>query len=160
MPGLPSSVARWLLPVLFLTLASSAGLQWAGLSAQSEAARHHTIVQRLNDFSMLLLRIGSANEPERQRAAQQVSGYVDRLSTEEKLRAGSRRVTALASYPDDSVDERLRAEVRGLVSEAESLETAALRRANTYTLATQCLVVLTACVCGALLLRRKVPQPA
>lgn len=138
-----SSRSRLLWPVAFAAVASSAGLQWVGLTAQTEAARHQTSRQKLTEFSSLLGKLDSAPKEQKAAVAKQVSGLADNLALQdEKLEQGSRRVVALASYevaPDDnaSVRERLRAEVRGLVGQAESLEADALSRANRFVATSQ-----------------------
>jgi hypothetical protein len=118
-------------------------LQWVGLSAQTEAARHQTSRQKLIEFSALLGRLDNTPEPEKAEVARQVSGMADNLVLQdESLAQGSRRVVALASYENVSVRERLRAEVRGLVGQAESLEAAALSRANWFVEASQLILFL------------------
>ncbi|MBM3755173.1 MAG: hypothetical protein FJW38_14470 [Acidobacteria bacterium] len=137
------SFSRFLWTVAFAAVASSAGLQWVGLTAQSEAARHQSSRQKLSEFSSLLGKLDSAPEAEKAEMARQVSGLADNLALQdEKLEQGSRRVVALASYeiaPEENttVRERLRAEVRGLVGQAESLEADALSRANRFVATSQ-----------------------
>jgi hypothetical protein len=114
-----------------------------GLTAQSDAARYQNSRQKLSDFSALLGKLDSAPEAEKAAVARQVSGLADSLALQdEKLEQGSRRVVALVSYENVSVRERLRAEVRGLVGQAESLEAAALSRANWFVEASQLILVL------------------
>lgn len=142
------SLSRWLWPVAFAAVASSAGLQWVGLTAQTEAARHQTSRQKLAEFSSLLGKLDSAPEAEKAAVAKQVSGLADGLALQdEKLEQGSRRVVALASYevaPDENITvrERLRAEVRGLVGQAESLEADALSRAHRFVASSQIILFL------------------
>lgn len=142
------SFSRSLWLVAFAAVASSAGLQWIGLTAQSEAARHQTSRQKLSEFSSLLGKLDNAPEAEKPAVARQVSGLADSLALQdEKLDQGSRRVVALASYEvasDDNatVRERLRAEVRGLVGQAESLESDALNRANRFVTSSQIILLI------------------
>ncbi|MBM3788373.1 MAG: hypothetical protein FJW30_28895 [Acidobacteria bacterium] len=143
-----SSLSRLLWPVAFAAVASSAGLQWVGLTAQTEAARHQSSRQKLSEFSSLLGKLDSAPEAEKAAVARQVSGWADSLTLQdEKLEQGSRRVVALASYeaaPDENVTvrERLRAEVRGLVGQAESMEAEALSRANRFVASSQIILLV------------------
>jgi len=143
-----SSLSRLLWSVAFAAVASSAGLQWVGLTAQTEAARHQNSRQKLTEFSALLGKLDTASAPEKAEVAKQVSGLADSLALQdEKLEPGSRRVVALASYevaPDENatVRERLRAEVKGLVGQAESLEADALSRANRFVSTSQIVLLL------------------
>jgi len=166
----PISGSRWLLLGAFLAVASSAGLQWAGLSAQSEAVRQQASRQTLAEFSSALNRFESATPQERPAVAEHLTGMADRLSRQtwaESLAPASRRVAALTSYEarkDDhekQIQDRLRAEVRGLVSQAESLEAAALGRATLLSTINQALLVLAAVLCGLLVFRtRRASSPA
>lgn len=156
MPGIAAPIGRRIFPFLLLSLTSSAALQWAGLSAQSEAARHHNSAQKLNELSAILINPAAEETAVVQQAADKLNASI----RDEKLVEAARRVSALASYPDASVRDRLRAEVRSLVHEAESMETAALSRATLYTWATEVLIVLAAGFCGLLWLRRRIPELA
>ncbi len=148
----------------FVAVASSAGLQWFGWSAQSEAARQQTSRQSLAELSSLLQRFEAAPATERPVVAEHMTGLAERLSKHargEKLASASRRVVALASYEaggearEKELQERLRAEVRGLVSEAESAESAALDRATWLAAANQFLLAGAAVLCGLLAFRAK-----
>ena len=94
--------------------------------------------------------------------AEQLTGMAERLSQStraESLASASRRVVALASYEDGKetrekeLRERLRAEIRGLVSEAETLESAALNRATLFSTVNQALLVMAVLLCGFLVFR-------
>jgi len=91
-----------------------------------------------------------------------LTGMAERLSQStraESLASASRRVVALASYEDGKetrekeLRERLRAEIRGLVSEAETLESAALNRATLFSTVNQALLVMAVLLCGFLVFR-------
>lgn len=79
--------------------------------------------------------------------AQQIRG--------EALASASRRVVALASFEagkeprEKELQERLRAEVRGLVSQAESMEMAALNRATFLSSINQAVLLIAVVLCGA-----------
>lgn len=160
-----SSLSRWLWPVAFAAVASSAGLQWIGLTAQTEAARHQTSRQKLTEFSSLLGKLDSAPVAEKAEVARQVSGLADNLALQdEKLEQGSRRVVALASYevaPDENttVRDRLRAEVRGLVGQAESLEADALSRANRFVATSQITLIVGLALFAGVLRVSRVRKP-
>ncbi len=153
---------RALLITAFLAVASSAGLQWVGLSAQTEAARQKESRQVLAELSTLVQRFATAPEKEKPAVAEHLAGMAERLSHEakaERLASASRRVVALASFEsgkevrEKELQERLRAELRGLLSEAESLESAALGRATWLSTVNQVLLVMAAMLCGLLLYR-------
>jgi hypothetical protein len=153
----PSSISQVLLIGAFVAVASSAGLQWLGLSAYAEAVRQQASRQKLADFSSLLHQFEIAPQREKSAVAEHLAGIAERLSHQvkgEALASASRRVEALASYEvkaqarEKELQERLRAEVRGLVNEAEFLESAALGRAQWLGTLTQIVLVLAAILCG------------
>lgn len=148
-----------LLILAFVAVASSAGLQWVGLSAQSEAARHQVSRQTLSEFSSVLNRYETAPQKEKPAVAEHLTGMAERLSRSvkgESLASASRRVVALASFEDGKetrekeLRERLRAEIRGLVNEADMLEAAALGKATFLSLVNQTLLLVAAVLCGLL----------
>ncbi len=158
----PPPVSRILLLTAFVAVASSAGLQWLGMSAQAEGARQKASRESLVEFTTLLQRFEAAPAKEKPQAASQLAGAAERLSQQvkgEELASASRRVVALASFEtqaqtrDRELQERLRAEVRGLASEAESLETAAAGRAVWLSSLNQLLLVGAVALCGFLLFR-------
>ena len=164
MAVVPSPVSQVLLFGAFLAVASSAGLQWLGLSAQAEAVRQQKSRQTLTDFGKLLNRFEAAPVREKPVVAQQLAGMADRLSRQvkdEALASASQRVVALASYEAEAparekeLQERLRAEVRGLVNEAESLESAALGQATFFGVVNQIVLVLAALLCGAVTIKAR-----
>lgn len=120
----------------FVAVASSAGLQFAEVSAQEEATRQAASLQTLEEFSSLLARYEKLTETDRTAMEQDLAGKAAQLTVKvrnETMVAASRRVAALATYEttgDRELQRRLRAEVRGLTSQAERLETAALGRAE------------------------------
>lgn len=163
MAVVPSPVSKIILVAAFVAVASSAGLQWLGLSAQSEAARQQVSRQLLAEFSSLLGRFEAAPADEKAKVAAHLAGAAERLSQQvqgEGMASASRRVVALASFEtaaqarDREIRERLRAEVHGLVSEAESLETAAIGRAVWLSSINQVLLVGVAVLCGLLMFGR------
>lgn len=148
----------------FVAVASCAGLQWFSWTAQTEAARQQTSRQSLAELSSLLQRFETAPKAERPVVAEHLTGVAERLSkgaSGEKLASASRRVVALASYEtggearEKELQERLRAEVRGLVSEAESAESAALGRAASLAAVNQMLLLGAAALCGLLAFRSR-----
>jgi hypothetical protein len=160
----PSPVSHVLMVGVFVAVASSAGLQWLGLSAQAEAVRQQASRQTLTDFSSLLHRFETATKREKPAVAEHLVGMAERLSRQvkgEALASASRRVGALASYEaetqvrDKELQERLRAEVRGLMNEAESLESAALGQATLFGVVNQILLVLAALLCGLAAIRAR-----
>ena len=162
MAFVPPSVSHVLMVGLFLAVASSAGLQWLGLSAQAEAVRQQASRQSLSDFSSLLHRFETATKHEKPAVAESLVGMAERLSRQvkgEALASASRRVGALASYEAETqvrekeIQERLRAEIRGLMNEAESLESAALGQATLFGVANQILLVLAALISGLVAIR-------
>ena len=162
MASSPSPASRLLLIFAFAAVASSAGLQWVGLSAQSEASRQQVSRQTLSEFSTVLNIYETAPPKQRQEVAQQLTGMAERLSHSvkgESLASASRRVVALASFEEGrearekELRERLRAEIRGLVNEADSLEMAALSRAKILSAVNQALLLAAAGLCGLLLFR-------
>lgn len=168
----PPSASQLLLVVAFVAVSSAAGLQWAGMAAQGEAARQQASRQTLSDFAAQLSRLESASLPEKAKLAATLADMAERFAREtnrETLASGSRRVVALASYEgepqvrDRELQERLRAEVRGLVIETESLESAALSRANWFGSITQTLIAAAALLlCGILSIRwreHRLPGP-
>ena len=54
MSGSANPISRVLIVAAFVAVASSAGLQWVGVSAQAEAARQAASRQTLSEFSTLL----------------------------------------------------------------------------------------------------------
>jgi len=75
---------------------------------------------------------------------------------EDLLEAAARRVGVLASYqplPDEELLKRLSREIRGLVEEAEAVESAALGRATWLASINQMLLVVASAACGVMLLR-------
>lgn len=162
MANTPSPISRVLIVGAFLAVASSAGLQWVGLSAQTEAVRQQISRQTLTEFSRVFARYETAPVQEKPAVAEQLTGMAERLSHStraESLASASRRVVALASYEDGTetrekeLRERLRAEIRGLVSEAETLESAALNRATLFSTVNQALLVMAVLLCGFLVFR-------
>ena len=158
----PSPASRVLLIGAFVAVASAAGLQWAGLSAQTEAARQQISRQALAEFSRVFAKYETAPVKEKPVVAEQLTGMAERLSQStraESLASASRRVVALASFEDGKetrereLRERLRAEIRGLVSEAETLESAALNRATFFSTVNQALLVMAVFLCGFLVFR-------
>ncbi|MBI2685436.1 MAG: hypothetical protein HYX27_03895 [Acidobacteria bacterium] len=154
--------SRLVLIAAFAAVASSAGLQWAGLSAQSEASRQQVSRQTLAEFSSVLNQYERTPAPEKHAVAEQLTGVAERLSQQvwgESLASAARRVVALASYEPEAdsrekeLQERLRAEVRGLVGQAESMESAALGRATLLSTINQALLVIAAVLCGMALFR-------
>jgi len=157
MAFVPSPVSQVLMVGAVIAVASSAGLQWLGLSAQAEAARQQASRQALTDFSRLLNRYESAPAREKPAVAEHLAEMAERLPHQvkgESLASASRRVVALASYEAEAqalekdLQERLRAEVRGLVNEAERLESSALRQAAWIGVVNQMPLVMAAIVCG------------
>jgi hypothetical protein len=153
----PPQISRLFLIGSFLAISSSAGLQWAGLSAQSEAARQQASRETLTEFSSVLNRYETVPVQEKPAVAEHLTGMAERLSQQvkgESLASASRRVVALASFEDGKaardteIRDRLRAEVRGLASEAESLESAALGRAAVLSMINQVLLVGAAILFG------------
>ena len=153
---------RALLITAFMAVASSAGLQWVGLSAQTEAARQKESRQVLSELSTLVQRFATVPEKEKPAFAEHLTGMAERLSHEakaERLASASRRVVALASFEsgketrEKELQQRLRAELRGLLTEAESLESAALGRATWLSAVNQVLLLAAAVLCGLLLYR-------
>ena len=164
MAHVPSPVSQFLLVAAFVAVASSAGLQWLGLSAQAEAARQLASRQSLAEFSGILARYEAATARDKPQAAVELAGAAERLSREAKgegLASASRRVVALTSYENAAqareieLQERLRAEVRGLLNETESLELAAIGRAVWLSSINQVLLVGTAILCGLLVFRKQ-----
>ena len=152
MAFVPTPVSQVLLVGSFVAVASSAGLQCLGLSAQAEAARQQASRQALTDFSSVLNRFETAPAREKPAVAEHLAGMAERLPHQvksESLASASRRVVALASYEAEAqarekdLQERLRAEVRGLVNEAESLESA-----TWLGVVNQILLVMAAILCG------------
>ena len=159
-----SPISQVLLFGAFFAVASSAGLQWLRLSAQAEAVRQQTSRQTLTDFSSLLNRFESAPTVEKPVVAAHLTGMAERLARQvkdESLASASRRVVALASYEAEAparekeLQERLRAEVRGLVNESESLESAALGQATFFGVVNQIVLVLAALLCGAVAIKAR-----
>jgi hypothetical protein len=154
-----SPVSRILTLVCFLSVSSSAGLQWVGLAAQAEAARRHVSRQTLTEFGTLLTAMETASEEERAAAAARLAFIAERLAgqaREELLEEASRRVGVLASYQpsgDKELRERLSGEIRGLVMEAEAVESQALGRATWLATINQLLLLLASAACGVLLFR-------
>lgn len=157
----PSPVSQFLLVLAFLAVSSSAGLHWIGMSAQTEASRQQASRQTLAEFTAQLNRMETAPEAEKPKLAENLAGMAERFASEakrESLASGSRRVVALASWEaerqtrDRELQERLKAEVRGLVNETESLESAALRRASWLGTVNQALLAGAAILCGFLAL--------
>ncbi|MFN0101515.1 MAG: hypothetical protein ACKV2U_05425 [Bryobacteraceae bacterium] len=164
MAFVPPPVSQILLVVAFVAVASSAGLQWIGLSAQAEAARQQNSRQTLTEFSTLLNLFETAPEREKRAVAQHLTGMAERLSRQsngESLASASRRVAALTSFEteakvrDAELQERLQAEVRELVNEAEAMESAALGRATWLSTINQVLLVTAAVLCGMLAFRTR-----
>jgi hypothetical protein len=164
MANTPSPVSRLLLSCAFLAVGSAAGLQWIGLSAQTEAARQQASRQTLAEFSSILSRFETVPAKEKPAVAEHLTGLAERLAKEvrgESLASASRRVVALASYEDGKASrdtelrERLRAEVRGLVNEADSMESQALGRATLLSVINQCLLVGAVILCGLTVLRAR-----
>lgn len=162
MAVVPSPISQVLLFGAFFAVASSAGLQWLGASAQAEAVRQQASRQTLTDFSSLLNRFESAPTVEKPVVAAHLTGMAERLARQvkdEALASASRRVVALASYEAEAparekeLQERLRAEVRGLVNESESLESAALGQATFFGVVNQIVLVLAALLCGAVAIK-------
>ena len=162
MAVMPSPISQVLLFGAFFALASSAGLQWLGASAQAEAVRQQASRQTLTDVSSLLNRFESAPTVEKPVVAAHLTGMAERLARQvkdEALASASRRVVALASYEAEAparekeLQERLRAEVRGLVNESESLESAALGQATFFGVVNQIVLVLAALLCGAVAIK-------
>ncbi len=164
MAFVPSPVSQVLLFGAFLAVASSAGLQWLGLSAQAEAVRQQASRQKLTDFSSLVQRFETAAAGEKPAVAQHMAGMAQRLAEQirgEALASASRRVVALASYEADAqtrekeLQGRLKAEVQGLVNETESLESAALGQATWLGVVNQILLVMAALLCGVVAIRTR-----
>ncbi len=139
-----------------------AGLQWIGLSAQTEALRQQKARQALAEFSTLLNRLDTAPTGEKPAVAEHLTGLAEQMSRQvksETLASASRRVVALVGYEkgtqqrEKEMQDRLRAEVRGLVNEAESLESAALARAAWLSGIIQALLISAAVLCGFMALR-------
>lgn len=158
------SISRVLLVASFLAVASAAGLQWVGLAAQTEAVRQQASRRRLDEFSSILNNFASAPAKERPAMAGRLAEVAEILAQQirgESLASASRRVVALASFEagkeprEKELQERLRAEVRGLVSQAESLEMAALHRAKFLISINQILLVVAVVLCGAQWLRAR-----
>ena len=148
-----------LIVAAFFAVASSAGLQWVSVSAQEEAARQAASRQTLAEFSTLLTEYERTAAAGRLALEQDLTGKAEQLPQKvrsEPLAAGSRRVAALASYEasgDRELQSRLRAEVRGLMSQAESLETAALGRAELLGMVNGVLMATAAVLFGLALLQ-------
>lgn len=160
----PSPISQVLLFGAFFAVASSAGLQVARASAQAEAVRQQASRQTLTDVSSLLNRFESAPTVEKPVVAAHLTGMAERLARQvkdEALASASRRVVALASYEAGSparekeLQERLRAEVKGLVNESESLESAALGQATFFGVVNQIVLVLAALLCGAVAIKAR-----
>jgi hypothetical protein len=154
-----SPVSRLLTLVCFLSVSSSAGLQWVGLAAQAEAARRHVSRQTLTEFATLMTTMETSSEGERAAAAARLAFIAERLAgqgREDVLEAAARRVGVLASYqplPDEELLKRLSREIRGLVEEAEAVESAALGRATWLASINQLLLLVASTACGVMLLR-------
>ena len=160
MKRIAPSVSSWLLPLAFAAVTSAAGLQWVGISANSEAVRQRASREKLSEFSALLTRLQNAPPADKPAAAEQLAGFADRLSAgarDEQLASASRRIAALTSFEaasaDTAIQERLRDEIRSLVSETESLEGQALDRAAQLNLVNQFLMLIAAGMCGTLVVR-------
>lgn len=160
----PPPVSRIVLIAAFCSVASSAGLQWLGLSARAEATRQRLSRESLAEFAALLQRFEDAPAPEKTQAASRLTGAAERLSQQvkgEALASASRRVVALASFEsptqirDKELQERLRAEIRSLTSEAELLESTAAGRVHWLNSANQWLWVCSLSLFGLLLFRRQ-----
>jgi len=162
MAFVPTFVSQALVIGAFVAVASSAGLQWLGLSAQAEAVRQQASRQTLTNFSSVLSRYETAPKREKPAVAEHLAGMAKQLSQQmkgETLVSASRRVEALASYEPaaqtrvNELQERLRAEVRWLVTETENLESAALGQATWLGVVNQIVLLLAAVMCGAVLIR-------
>lgn len=159
MSGAANPISRVLIVAAFVAVASSAGLQWVSVSAQAEAARQASSRQTLAEFSTLLTQYESTAAPERTALEQDLAGKAEQLTRKvrsEPLAAASRRVAALASYEasgDRELQSRLRAEVRGLMSQAENLESAALGRAELLATVNAILMATAAVLCGLAVLQ-------
>lgn len=164
----PSPVSRYLRVAAFVAVASSASVQWVGVSAQKEAVRQQVSRHSLAEFSNVLHRYDVAPEGEKGKVAESMVGLAERMSQQargEKAASASRRVLALASYEDGKearekeLAERLRAEVRGMAAEAESLESAALSRATMFGTINQALLFAAAILCGWVMFRGRRGTP-
>lgn len=161
MTGSANSISRVLILAAFVAVASSAGLQWVGVSAQAEAARQAASRQTLAEFSTLLTQYETTAGPQKKPLEQDLAGKAEQLTQKvrsEPLAAASRRVAALASYEasgDRELQMRLRAEVRGLMSQAETMETAALGRAELLATVNAILMVTAAVLCGLVALQAR-----
>jgi hypothetical protein len=141
-------VSQWILIAGFFAVASTAGLQWIGGPAVSPRAAA--------ELSAEVHRLETAPADERAAVAEHLTGMAEKANAE-TVAAASRRVAALASYEtaDVAMRERLRAEVRSLAQEAETLEMETLwwRTANWLVLA------LAAILCGWMTVRTRKPSP-
>lgn len=153
-PGVVSSIV---LVLAFAAVAASAGLQWVEKSARAEAARRQASRQSVEQFSTLMQRFEDASARERPKVAEDLAGAAERLAEQtkiESLAAASRRVEALASFEtqkqarQSDLQERLRAEIRELVSEAESMEASARGRATRLEIVHQLMLMVAAVLCG------------
>lgn len=166
MGKLPVSISRWLLPVAFAAVSSSAGLQWFGLKANREVARQRASREALVEFSALLARYESAPPKQRPVAARELTSFAERMPAvlrDDYLASAYRRVLALTSFEanssqaDQAIQERLRDEIRGLIARTETAESIALRRATQAGTANQMLAFLAMGTLGFGLLRVRIP---
>ena len=167
MASSPHPISQFLLVCAFAAVAASAGLQFVGLSAQAEAARQQSSRQSLAELSSVLHLYEEAPEQAKAGMAAQLAGLADKLARQangESMASASRRVGALASYEareqsrERELQERLRAEVRGLINETESLESVALGRAVALSSINQAILMAAAILCGILLIRARRPS--
>ena len=133
-----------------------------GFAAQAEASRQQASREVLAEFTSVLNRFEAAPAKEKPAVARRLTVIAEQLSQQaksEELASASRRVLALTSFEaeaqarDRELQERLRAEVRGLAHEAESMEAAALGRAEWLRTINYTLLAGAGILCGILLLR-------
>lgn len=142
-----SAVWQWILVVGFFAVASTASLQWIGGKTVTPRAAAELTAE--------VHRLEIAPAGERAAMAEHLTGMAEKANAE-TVAAASRRVAALASYEsaDAALRERVRAEVRGLAQEAETLEIETLwwQTANWLALGGM------AIVCGWMTVRAKKPS--
>lgn len=164
MPTAPKPASRLLLVAAFAAVASSAGLQWAGLLAQTEAARQRASRGSLQEFSAVLHSYQVAPTGRKPELAKQLTNLAEALTQKargESVASASRRVGALASYEvrersrESELQDRLRAEVRDLVSRADSMESVALQRAVLLGTINQVILCIGAVLSGLVLFKAR-----
>lgn len=163
-------VLRLLMIASFLAVASSAGLQWAERSANVAAVEQQASRRSVSELSQLLQEIDAGGDADRPRLNERFAEAAERVGRHlrgDSLVSATRRVAVLSSagtnepIREKEMQDRLRAELRGLVREAEHLEASALGRAAWLSGLNQALLVLAAALCGLTLFQAsRISRPA